>query len=124
MLHLMLVTGRPQVLSPFAEALRSDAEVHLECFTAGADVLDAVRTASPQLVVVDSQLPDEEPLGLVSKLLRVNAMVNTAVVSPFSEEEFHQASEGLGVLGSLPEPPTSGDAVELMRKLRKVLGAN
>ena len=122
MLHIMLVTGRPQAMSPFIEALRSDAEVHLECFTSGADVLNAARTASAQLVVVDSLLPDEEPLGLVSKLIRVNAMVNTAVVSPLTEEEFHQASEGLGVLGRLPEKPGSGDASELMRKLRKLLG--
>ena len=73
-------------------------------------------------MVVDSLLPDEEPLGLVSKLIRINAMVNTAVVSPLTEEEFHQASEGLGVLGRLPEKPGSGDASELMRKLRKLLG--
>ena len=52
----------------------------------------------------------------------VNAMVNTAVVSPLSDEEFHEASEGLGILGRLPNEPGMSDAVELLHKLITVLG--
>ena len=48
----------------------------------------------------------------------VNAMVNTAVVSPLSDEEFHEASEGLGILGRLPNEPGMNDAGELLRKLQ------
>ena len=40
----------------------------------------------------------------------VNAMVNTAVVSPLSDEEFHEVSEGLGILGRLPNEPGMSDA--------------
>ena len=64
----------------------------------GTEALAAVRAACPHLVVVDSDLPDTDPLGLVKKLLMVNAMINTAVISPLSEEQFHEASEGLGVV--------------------------
>ena len=53
----------------------------------------------------------------------VNAMVNTAVVSPLSDEEFHEASEGLGILGRLPDHPGMSDSGELLHKLRTVLGA-
>jgi len=44
------------------------------------------------------------------------------VVTPLSEEEFHEASEGLGVLGRLPVEPGASDAAELLRRLRTVLG--
>ncbi len=81
-----------------------------------------MRASCPRLVVIDSDLPDTDSLGLVQKLLLVNAMVNTAVISPLSEEEFHEASEGLGILGRLPVEPGSGDAVDLLQKLRKILG--
>jgi len=81
-----------------------------------------VRTASPDLVVIDLDLPDFKPLDLVAQLLMVNAMVNTAVLSPLSEAEFHEASEGLGILGRLPVKPGRGDAVDLLAKLRRVLG--
>jgi DNA-binding NarL/FixJ family response regulator len=88
----------------------------------GAEALEAARTAAPQLVIIDADLPDTAPFDLVQKLLMVNAMVNTAVVSPLSDEEFHEASEGLGILGRLPNEPGMSDAGELLHKLRTVLG--
>ena len=74
------------------------------------------------LPIIDIELPDTEPLPLVQELLTVNAMVNTAVVSPLTEEEFHEASEGLGILAHLPLRPGRSDAAELLRKLRQILG--
>lgn len=47
----------------------------------------------------------------------INAMVNTAVVSPLSDEEFHEASEGLGILVRLPLEPGADEACELLRRL-------
>jgi DNA-binding response OmpR family regulator len=122
MLDIILATARPEALQAFADALSSDTEVHLKRVHSGTEALDAVRTSCPQLVIVDSDLPDMAPLGLVQQLLRVNAMVNTAVLSPLTEAEFHEESEGLGILGRLPTAPGSRDAAELLEKLRRILG--
>jgi DNA-binding NarL/FixJ family response regulator len=122
MLHIILTTARPQALKAFAAALASDPEVNLQCVISGAEALEAARTATPHLVIIDADLPDTTPLDLVKKLLLVNAMVNTVVVSPLSDEEFHEASEGLGILGRLPNDPGMREAGELLRKLRTVLG--
>ena len=73
-------------------------------------------------MIIDTGLPDSAPLALVQKLLLVNAMVNTAVVSPLSEAEFHEASEGLGVLARLPGEPDETDAADLLIKLKTLLG--
>jgi DNA-binding NarL/FixJ family response regulator len=122
MLRLVLATPRLKDLQAFAEALSSDPEVHLTPVVSGAEALKAVRASAPHLVIIDADLPDTAPLDLIQKLLMVNAMVNTAVVSPLSEAEFHEASEGLGVLGRLPDDPGMNDAGELLQKLRTVLG--
>jgi DNA-binding NarL/FixJ family response regulator len=122
MLRVVLATNRPKALQAFAEALSSDPEVQLQGVVSGAEALEAARTTAPHLVIIDLNLPDIAPLELVQKLLMVNAMVNTAVVSPLSEEEFHEASEGLGILGRVPNDPGRSDAVEMLRKLRTVLG--
>ena len=123
MLHIVLATARPNAMQAFAEALSSNPEVNLQRVVSGAETLEAVRTAAPHLVIIDADLPDTAPLALVQKLLMVNAMVHTAVVSPLSDEEFHEASEGLGILGRLPTEPGMTDASELLHKLRTVLGA-
>ncbi len=122
MLHILLATTRPEAMRSFTDALLSDSEVHLAYAAAGSEALNGVSASPPHLVIVDSGLPDTEPLELISRLLRVNAMVNTAVVSSLSEAEFHEASEGLGVLGRLPEAPGSQDALDLLKKLRMVVG--
>ena len=121
MLLIVLASARPEALRAFAAALSSDPEVQLKQVATGADALEAGRTFSPHLMVID-YLPDTEPLSLVQKLLTVNAMVNTAVVSPLTDEEFHEASEGLGILGRLPSEPGIGEAADLLQKLRQVLG--
>lgn len=123
MLNIILASNRPAALHIFTATLSSDPEVALNCVASGNEAMEAVSTSSPHLVVVDSYLPDIEPLSFVRKLLMVNAMVNTAVISLLDEEEFHEASEGLGVLGRLPVEPGGSDAVDLLQRLRNVIGA-
>jgi DNA-binding NarL/FixJ family response regulator len=122
MLRIILATARPEALQAFAEALSSNPGVNLQRVISGAEALEAARTTAPHLVIIDAELTDTAPLELVQNLLMVNAMVNTAVVSPLSDEEFHEASEGLGILGRLPINPGMSDAGELLLKLRTVLG--
>jgi len=122
MLSIVLASARPEALRAFVEALSSDPGVRLSHVATGARALDAVRTSAPHLVVIDSELPDTAPLDLVQELLRVNAMVNTALISPLADEVFHEATEGLGILGRLPLAPERGDAAALLQNLRKVLG--
>jgi DNA-binding NarL/FixJ family response regulator len=123
MLSIILATARPHLMQVFAGALSSNPEVRLQRVGSGAEALETAQASAPHLVIIDTGLADYEPLELVLKLLKVNAMVNTAVVSPLSEEEFHEASEGLGVLGRLPVEPGESDATELLHRLKKVLGA-
>lgn len=122
MLHILLITPRPQGLESFIKGLSSDAGVRLDSVASGAEALDALRTAPPHLAVIDVNLPDHQPMGLVREMLTVNAMVNTAIVSELSEEEFHEASEGLGILARLPLDPGRDDAEALLTKLRKLIG--
>jgi DNA-binding NarL/FixJ family response regulator len=122
MLRIVFATARSQAMQTFTAALTTNPEVDLKCVVSGAEAIEAARISAPQLMIIDSDLPDDKPLNLVQKLLMVNAMVNTAVVSPLSDEEFHEASEGLGVLGRLPDNPGESDAADLLGKLKAVLG--
>ena len=80
-----------------------------------------MRAEAPHLVIVDSEVPDTDPLGLVREIIRANAMVNTAVMSALSDDEFHEAAEGFGILCRLPLDPRAGEADCLMKKLRSIL---
>jgi DNA-binding response OmpR family regulator len=122
MLRILLVTTHREATDPFVSALSSDPEVRLDLVGSRSEVLGRSGADSPHLVILDAELPDLRPMSFIAELLMANAMINTAVISPLSEEEFHEASEGLGVLARLPLAPDKEDAEELLRKLRKIVG--
>lgn len=122
MLDIILATARPDSLPAFIEVLSSDPEVRLTQVFSGHAALAAAGAGTPHLIIVDSLLPDSAPTGLVRQLIVVNAMINSAVISPLSEAAFHEEMEGLGILARLPMHPEAGDAVNLLAKLRQVLG--
>jgi DNA-binding response OmpR family regulator len=122
MLHILLVTVRREHIESFAQGLSSDPEVRLDEAATGEEALNIVRTGCPHLVIVDSLPGDEGPLDLVREMIGANAMVNTAVVSPLSDADFHDKSEGLGILSRLPPDPGNSDSKALVQKLRGVLG--
>jgi len=120
MLRILLVTVRREHLRVFIEGLSSDPEVELEYASSEAEALSIVRNNCPHLVIIDSGPSDNASLDLVRRIISVNAMVNTAVVSPLSEADFHDKSEGLGVLCRLPLEPGNQDSRALLQLLRDV----
>ena len=74
-----------------------------------------------ELVVVDESLADTEGLDCVKELIAADAFLNCALVSSLSEGDFHEATEGLGLLMQLPVPPKGAVAVKLLERLDRIL---
>ena len=121
---ILLVTNNKPGMSDLADALLNDSRVELVWAAGGEEALAAQATEKPDLVVADEQLGDMSGLELVGRLVRVNPFVNTAVVSGLSEADFHEASEGLGVLMPLSSQAPQDMAAELIDKLRKMKEMN
>ena len=80
----------------------------------GRLAVESVREQAVDLVIVDENLGDMTGVELVRRLLGVNALVNTALVSTESQEDYHEHSEGLGVLMQLPSDCGKKEAVALV----------
>ncbi len=83
----------------------------------GEEALERVREVAPVLLVCGQNLPDMTGLELAGRLVWVNALVGCAVVSDLSDEDFHEASEGLGLLAKLPPNPGQNEAQVLFDAL-------
>ncbi|MEJ2641365.1 MAG: response regulator [Desulfosarcinaceae bacterium] len=118
MLKILLATPQQDRF----ERLRSElVRLHPFHFSHAADgqaALDAVLRRAVDLVIVDEALGDMSGLGLVRRLLGVNALINTVLVSTESPEDFHEHTEGLGVLMPLPENCGAVEAAGLAEALR------
>ncbi len=108
----VIATARPEDLAAFIEGLKKAGSAIL--VRTGLETLEAARARTPQMVVIDQGLPDSEPFALVQELIKINAMMNTAVLTGLSPEEFHEQGEGLGILASLPLASGLREAEELL----------
>lgn len=120
-MSILLVTPHAQALAAFAEALGSGSGLAVASVASWDEALAAMKAAPPQFMVLDQGLAEGAPLELALKALMVNAMVNLAVVSPLGEEEFHEASEGLGILAPVPVNPGAADGAALAEVFRRFM---
>ena len=117
-MNVVIITDRRDALHEFAQGLGKD----VEWSDSAEDVLNRAPTPPWQLVVVDAMMSGMDYKKFVMDLLRVNAMLNTVVITGMSEEEFHEDSEGLGVLCAVPADPKWDDGARAMNQLCVLYG--
>jgi len=122
MYSMVLVSSRTEDLVEFTEALSRKSGIVLSVVETADEMLRLVRDDSPDLVILDEELKDINPLRLVITVLSINAMVNTAMITSMDAEMWHEKSEGLGMLPPLANPPTAADADSLLERLQAVVG--
>jgi DNA-binding response OmpR family regulator len=116
---LMVTTDRSRFI-PLAEMLKQTVPTDISWAGSGQDALSAAKSIKPLLAVVDDPLPDMSGLHFVQELMKINALISTAVVSLLPPEDFHEASEGLGVLVQLPAIPRREDGERILSGLRSI----
>lgn len=117
MIKILLVTSEREPFSEFAKILTKKDDVELSSAATGQEALEAMSDNPVDLVIVNENIGNMTGIELMKKLLPINPMINCAAVSPLAPEEFHEASEGLGVLMQLPFLPGKLDAENLLKRL-------
>jgi len=117
MIKILLVTFESEPFSEFAWVLKQKDDVELSWAANGQEALETISDNPVDLVIVNENIGDMTGIEFMKKLLPINPMINCAAVSPLPSEEFHEASEGLGVLVQLPVAPGKLDAKNLLKRL-------
>ena len=85
------------------------------------DAAPIIRDTPPVLAILDLELEGKALRQAVIDIMMINASVHTAVVSDMDPDEFHEATEGLGILMPLPTFPKADDAERLLKALAGVM---
>ena len=120
MIKILLVTSEREPFSEFARVLKQKDDIELTWTETGQEALEAISGNPVDLVIVNENIGDMTGIEFMKKLLPINPMINSAAVSPLSPEEFHEASEGLGVLVQLPVDPGKFEAEDLLKRLKNL----
>jgi DNA-binding NtrC family response regulator len=120
MKHRIVILGNSrQRLSDLGAALQRAG-----CDLIWADSLRAARAlvsqSPPDLVVIDERVDDLDCIQAAHQLVMANALVNLAAVSTLPDDDFHRASEGLGILARLSPAAGVPEAASLLEKLSQV----
>jgi len=120
MLKTLLVYNDYGSFSDFVSTLERKYNIKALNTDSGAEALQLIQEHIFDLIIVDEELRDMTGLQLIRELIKVNPLIDCVAVSSLSEKDFHEASEGLGVLMRLPVNPQKKDADLLIKKLRKI----
>ena len=120
-MHVILATGDKSRLAAIARGIEPSGAA-IDWATSGQAVLETIVTNPVDLVVADEDLGDTPGLALVKQLVRTNPLINCALVSSLPAEEYHEASEGLGILMQLPPEPSKADGQQLMARMNQIMG--
>ncbi|MBF0103468.1 MAG: hypothetical protein HQK77_21405, partial [Desulfobacterales bacterium] len=96
-------------------------EIDIIQVKSGKHALDMISKPLVHLAVIDENTEDISGIEFVKKLVLISPMTNSAMVSSLSEHEFHEATEGLGILMSLPSKPDTRQAELLLERLKSIL---
>ena len=121
MITVLLVTPDRNHFADLSTAIDSQGGA-IDWKETGDQALETLRAQAADLVVIDETLPDMTGLEFIGRLVALNPMINCALVSSLSKADYHEASEGLGVLMQLPPRPSQADAKRLMTHLNQILG--
>ena len=122
MLKILLAGPDKNNLSALEPTLGKHEDIESTRTESGKTALELAGKTSFDLIVADENLGDMTGLEFAGKLLLINPMINCAIVSSLSQEEFHEASEGLGLIGRIPPQPGEKNSEELIKKLRSIKG--
>jgi DNA-binding NtrC family response regulator len=118
--NIFLITSRSAQLKEFVQALDQYEKITVITMESIKKAVLAVEKQPPILIVVDDQVQNTTGLEIVRRLIEVNAFIQTAVMSGSNDHEFHNRSEGLGILSKLPLIPGKSDAQKLIKRLDQV----
>ena len=119
-MNILLACRDKASLSAFKKGLEEN-QVQTTWADSGGDAIAKTTEENFDLIVTDENLGDMTGLECIEKVISKKPLVNCAAVSSLLSADFHEASEGLGILMQLPIRPNQGQAEKLLGQLKTIL---
>ena len=119
-IKILLVSQDESSMSAFKAGLKEN-QVQAAWAESGSNAIVKIAEESFDLVVTDENLGDMTGLEFIETVISKKPMVNCAAVSSLLPADFHEASEGLGILMQLPVRPGQEHAEKLLGQLKTIL---
>ncbi len=117
---ILLVYQKREQFQSLLELFQEQDNVQLLEAGSAEEALKKMQEEKVQVLVCAQTLPDMEGVVFLKQLVKINPLVNTVLVSDLPGKEFHEVTEGLGVLMQLPSVMDREHGQAILDKLAKV----
>ncbi len=121
MIKILLVYTGDGLNKNFINGFYSAGSASIQVVTSGREALEIAKTNKTDLLIAAEKLPDMSGLSLIEQLVTVNPFINSALVSALSDEDFHEKTEGLGILMPVPSDADEFFSVDLLNYFKKIV---
>ena len=122
MIDVLLIGQKNATLSELSGILNRQNDVTIAEVGSREEAVKSLSDNQYQLIIVDETVKDETGIEFTKRLISENPLLNCALVGSLSKKDFHEATEGLGVLAQIPKHPEVEDIEKLLTSLRRILG--
>lgn len=120
MKKILIYSEQSERFARLADRMSADGTYAVSNIGTGQADLKEAAGSTPALLIIDEEVKGRPGLEIARDVVMSNPMVNLAVVSSLSEEDFHEASEGLGILARVSPEPGEKDGALLLEALAGV----
>jgi CheY-like chemotaxis protein len=121
MYKIVIVTNNKENFSSFARGLDAEKDYAIDWDDSKKNAHQRASVAPPDVMVIDEEVDGITNLEIARQIVVTNPMINLTLVSTLSPKDFHEASEGLGIVAQLPRCPGQEDVAKLLGTLRGIL---
>jgi hypothetical protein len=121
MFHVLIATNNADQFGALVTGLEKREPAWVFDWAGSVEEIERrVSTGATGILILDEKVQGVSNLQVARKMVVVNPMIHMVLVSALSHADFHEASEGLGILAQLPPNPDQDDAEKLLEAIRKV----
>ena len=120
MVHILIATPDKDSLLEFSTGFNKSNDVEFTWVMKCEEVISKINQNEFDLLLVDEMLSDITGIECLNKVVLENPFLNTAGISSLSAKDYHEATEGLGVLMQIPINPVAEDGEKLFDYLNNI----
>lgn len=119
-INVILLSKEESSLAEVASVFAAQSGFNITWLPSAEQVWSFMQNTKIDVVVVSELLQDCTGLQFIKKLVTKNPLVNCALMSSLSQDEFHEETEGYGIFMQLPVNPNPQSANDMIVHLGKI----
>ncbi len=122
MTRIFFVTAKSGELDAFKDGLPEEWDNSLGTCSSQEFGLSIIKNNEVDVVVVGSELSDCKSIEFAKTIMKQFPLVNCAMVSDLSHDDFHEAAEGYGLFMQIPSKADKEDGSRMVELYQSITG--